>query len=110
MQINPSTTWSSWRSGWKHRHDQSDEQHSSPCAQRAEPTAIEDLADRACPGKGRCVIAGVAGAGSCSTSVVAHADQMASNARWSSGSSQQAAMCWSLTSYKPTVDRDVRSR
>ena len=30
---------------------------------------------------------------------------MASNAGWSSGSSQQAAICRSMTSYKPTVDQ-----
>lgn len=37
--------------------------------------------------------------------VFAQADQMASNARWSSGSSQQAAIRRSMTLYRPTVDQ-----
>ena len=37
--------------------------------------------------------------------MLAQADQIASNARWSSGSSQHAVNCRPMTSYKPTVDQ-----
>jgi hypothetical protein len=40
--------------------------------------------------------------------MLGQADQIASNADWSSGSSRQAAICRSMTSYKPTGTSDGR--
>ena len=58
--------------------------------------------------KRRVAIAPVAGVRSADTriaSMLAQAVQIASNARWSSGNNQQAAICRSMTSYNPTVDQ-----